>query len=257
MPQDRGKEVRRQSFGAISDDYDRYRPGPSDAALDWLLPRGVTDVLELGAGTGAVTRMLVARVPHVVAVEPDERMRAVLTDRTPDAVVVAGRAEEIAADDASFDVVMAASAWHWVDEERAVPEVARVLRPGGSLSLLWTGPDRSIDWMRSVWAGGKVLSQEEASAVDSQRQERHVVNLGEESPFHPPERQVFHWSLPMSRDQVIGLVSTYSNVITLADQERRDYLASIARFLDTLEPFTGTDQVDIPMRCLCWRAERH
>jgi hypothetical protein len=108
-----------------------------------------------------------------------------------------------------------------------------------------------------VWAGGKVLSQEEASAVDSQRQERHVVNLGEESPFHPPERQVFHWSLPMSRDQVIGLVSTYSNVITLADQERRDYLASIARFLDTLEPFTGTDQVDIPMRCLCWRAERH
>jgi SAM-dependent methyltransferase len=256
MLQDPRTEVRRQSFGAISEDYDRYRPGPADVAVDWLLPHGAADVLELGAGTGALTRMLVSRVPHVVAVEPDERMRAVLARRAPEASVVAGQAEDIPADDTSFDVVMAASAWHWVDERMAVPEVARVLRPGGWLSLLWSGPDRSIDWMRSLWTGGEVLTDKEKTAMDSHRRERHVVDLGLTAPFSPPKRQVFKWSLPMSRDQLVGLVGTYSNIITLGEQEREAYLTSIARFLDSLGQFADADVIDIPMRCLCWRAER-
>ena len=102
------------------------------------------DVLELGAGTGALTRQLVGRVAHVRAVEPDPRMRAVLADRVPRAEVVAGCAEEIPADAATYDTVIAASSWHWVDEQRALPEVARVLRPAGLFSLAWSGPDRSV-----------------------------------------------------------------------------------------------------------------
>ena len=74
---------------------------------------------------------------------------------------MAGTAEQIPADAASRDVVIAQSAWHWVDEARAVPEVARVLRPGGRLSLVWSGPDRTVDWMRSLWAGGVVFSPED------------------------------------------------------------------------------------------------
>ena len=103
----------------------------------------------------------------MTAVEPDERMRAVLAAADPPVEVLAGQAEEIPADRSSVDVVIAASAWHWVDEERAVPEVARVLRPGGRLSLVWTGPDRSVDWMRSLWAGGIIFSPEEQADVDS------------------------------------------------------------------------------------------
>ncbi len=109
--------------------------------------------------------------------------------------VVAGNAEKIPAAASSVDVVIAQSAWHWVDEERAVPEVARVLRPGGRLSLVWTGPDRSVDWMRSLWAGGIIFSPEEQTDVDNRRRRRHLVNVdvGGDSPFLEPETD----ALPM------------------------------------------------------------
>ena len=99
-------------------------------------------------------------------------MRAVLAAADPSVEVLAGRAEEIPADSSSVDVVIAQSAWHWVDESRAIPEVARVLRPRGRLSLVWTGPDRSVDWMRSLWAGGIIFSPEEKADQDSHRKGR-------------------------------------------------------------------------------------
>jgi SAM-dependent methyltransferase len=150
--QDEYTAILSRSFGEVAAEYDRLRSGPSDEALDWLVPEDATDVLELGAGTGILTRLLAERVPRLTAVEPDERMRAVLSADDPQVEVVAGRAEQIPAPSSSLDVVIAQSAWHWVDEAHAVPEVARVLRRGGRLSLVWTGPDRSVDWMRSLWA---------------------------------------------------------------------------------------------------------
>ena len=154
-------------------------------ALDWLIPGSATDVLEIGAGTGILTRLLAERVHHVIAVEPDARMRAVLAAHNPMIEVLAGHAEEIPAAASSVDLIIAQSAWHWVDEERAVPEVVRVLRPGGRLSLVWTGPDRTVDWMRSLWAGGIIFSPEEQSDEDNRRKRRHLVNvdLGGESAF--------------------------------------------------------------------------
>ena len=75
------RETRRLSFGSVATDYDRYRPGPPPQALDWLIPPGARAVLDLAAGTGAVTRELAGRAARIVAVEPDERMRAVLAAR--------------------------------------------------------------------------------------------------------------------------------------------------------------------------------
>ena len=89
------KPKRATSFGAIADRYERYRPGPSIAAVEWILPRPVGTVVDLGAGTGALTRLLVGRAAEVVAVEPDDRMRAVLADSVPGVRVVAGRGESI------------------------------------------------------------------------------------------------------------------------------------------------------------------
>ena len=142
MRQDDHTAVLSRSFGAVAGEYDRLRSGPSDESLDWLLPAGATDVLEIGAGTGILTRLLAARVEHVTAVEPDERMRAVLSDSGVRADIRAGRGEELPVDSSSYDIVIAASAWHWVEEARAVPEAARVLRPGGRLALTWNGVDR-------------------------------------------------------------------------------------------------------------------
>ena len=196
--QDEDTAVQSRSFGEVADEYNRLRPGPSDEALDWLIPTGASDVLEVGAGTGILTRLLAGRVAHVTAVEPDDRMRDVLVGHADGVEVLAGHAEQIPVDSSSYDMVIAASAWHWVDEERAVPEVARVLRPGGRLSLVWSGPDRSLDWMRSLWAGGIVFAPEDAAEMDARRRRRHVVNvdIGGKSPFLEPETALFRWSRP-------------------------------------------------------------
>jgi SAM-dependent methyltransferase len=256
MPPDASTSERRQSFGAIAQDYDRFRPGPpADVVASLLRPDG-HDVLELGAGTGALTRLLVEQVAHVRAIEPDARMRAVLAAQVPTAEVVAGQAEDIPAPDASFDTVIAASAWHWVDPVRAVPEVARVLRPGGWFSLLWNGPDRSIDWMRSLWAGGADLNEGDAQALDAVRRDRHNVILRPDDPFSEPERWVSRWTKPMSKDELVGLAGTYSAVIVMDDGERNEYLAAVRRFLDTDPTLASLDVIDVPMRCRCWRAIR-
>ena len=188
--QDEKTAILQSSFGEVADEYNRLRSGPSDEALDWLIPGDATDVLEIGAGTGILTRLLADRSERLTAVEPDERMRAVLSAYDARIEVRAGRAEEIPAASSSVDLVIAQSAWHWVDETRAIPEVARVLRPSGRLSLVWTGPDRSVDWVRSLWAGGIIFSPEEMSQEDSRRKRRHLVSVDlVETALSPRPRQ--------------------------------------------------------------------
>ena len=100
-------------------------------------------MLDLGAGTGKLTRVLARRYARVTAVEPLDGMRGILERVVPDVEALPGSAEQIPLDDASVDAVFAAQAFHWFDHERAVPEIARVLRPGGILALVWNGPDAS------------------------------------------------------------------------------------------------------------------
>ena len=124
------------SFGAAAEAYERGRPEYPPAALDWLLPAGARDVLDLGAGTGKLTRQLVARGLNVVAVDPSGGMLEQLRAAVPGVPAMIGRAEEIPLQDGVVDAVLVAQAWHWVDPERAPREVARVLRPGGRLGLV-------------------------------------------------------------------------------------------------------------------------
>ena len=246
----------RRSFGSIADGYDRFRPGPPEEAVEWALGPQALDVLEIGAGTGGLTRLLAGRHPHVRAVEPDPRMRAVLHERVAGVEVVAGSAEQIPAAEASCDAVIGASMWHWVDEGRALPEVARVLRPGGSFSLLWSGTDRSVGWMRSLWAGGKELGEDEVVQRDARRRGRHVVHLGARDPFAEPERLVIRWTRLMAKEDLVGMAGTYSAIITMPAAERHEYLASMSRSLETHEVPVSQGLVEVPMRCLCWRTVR-
>ena len=108
-------EARATSFGLVAGDYDRLRPGPPDEALGCLVPADCDVAVEIGAGTGLFTRALQRRVRQVIAVEPDDRMRAVLAARSPGVRAVAGRGEAIPVPDASADGVFVSSAWHWLD----------------------------------------------------------------------------------------------------------------------------------------------
>jgi SAM-dependent methyltransferase len=248
------RATRATSFGAIAEDYDRFRPGPPAAAVEWILPRQCDSIVDIGAGTGALTRLLVDHARRVTAVEPDPRMAEVLAARVPGAAVVAGKAEALPIPDGDCDAVVGSSMWHWVDEARASMEAARVLRPGGVLGLLWSGPNRSEGWLSEVL--GRFRSQELAARSDEDRRRRHRVNLPAAAPFGEPETHLVRWSIMVTPDEIIGLSGTYSGFIVLPEAERvrlRDDLTEVVR---THPAIVGRDQVELPMRCLCWRAVR-
>ncbi|MFT4263426.1 MAG: class I SAM-dependent methyltransferase [Nocardioides sp.] len=144
-----------RSFGSVADAYDRGRPGYPADAVSWLIGKpGTTfvNVLELGAGTGKLTRALVEQRYHVFATDPDDAMLDVLATHLPDVRATKATAEQLPVPDASVDVVVAAQAFHWFDPERALPEIARVLKPGGHLALVWNERDETIPWVRKLGA---------------------------------------------------------------------------------------------------------
>jgi SAM-dependent methyltransferase len=249
---------RSTSFGAVSEHYDRYRPGPAPAALDWVLaPGGQDAVVDLGAGTGALTRLLVDRVASVTAVEPDPRMRATLAARVPAATVLDGAGERLPVGDATQDAVLAHSSWHWVDPPRAVAEVARVLRPGGLLGVLWTRMDRDVDWVDDL---ARRLRPRPADGigpgpVGGPRGRRLELPAG--APFDPVEGPaLFHVTRAFTRAELLGLAGTYSAVIVLPDPDRAALLERIRQDLEAAPGLGGDDGLEVPMVTQCWRARR-
>ena len=142
------------SFGAAAAAYAEHRPGYAEAAVRWALEpvrdRQPVRVADIGAGTGKLTATLVRLGAEVTAVEPDPQMLAELRRTMPEVSSVPGSAEEIPLPDASLDAVLAGQAMHWFDMDRALPEIARVLRPGGVLAGLWNVDDDRVGWVAGL-----------------------------------------------------------------------------------------------------------
>jgi SAM-dependent methyltransferase len=248
------------SFGNVADSYDRVRPGPAAAALDWLVPAGCEVAVDLAAGTGLFTRALLGRAARVVAVEPDARMREVLARRSPGVDVREGRGEAMPLPDASADAVFVSTAWHWLDRSRAVPEIARVLRPGGRLGVIWTSRDRDEDWVaeldlvRADSSEGSGHEPQTLAEVRAHLHRHHAVLLPPGSAFGPGETASFGFTQTMPVDDVIAWLATSSAFITAPAADRD---AGLARSRDVLLSQAGTRPViEMPMRSWCWRADR-
>ncbi len=248
MPDDthHAAQHRRQasSFGAVAAAYERGRPPYPPEAVDWLLPAGATRVLDLGAGTGKLTRQLHDRGLDVIAVEPSAGMREQLTRAVPGVPVHAGSAEEIPLPDHSVDAVLVAQAWHWVDRSRAVPEVARVLVPGGRLGLVWNIRDEREDWVAEL---GRIMHD----PGDHHPQDRGIIG----PPFGPVERCDVEWTHRLSRDELIDLAASRSYVITMPDRERAAVLAGVADLADARLGGNETGELVLPYVTECYRAE--
>jgi ubiquinone/menaquinone biosynthesis C-methylase UbiE len=241
-------EARATSFGQIADDYDRLRPGPPDKALDWLIPPDCVTAVDLAAGTGLFTRALRRRVTEVIAVEPDDRMRAVLAAKSPDVRAVAGRGEAIPLPDASADALFVASAWHWLDPDLAVPEIARVLRDGGRLAVNWTNHDHHLDWVSEL---SRPVGADPGGLLGPPRQ---VVDLPPDAPFENLTSVSFTLPRIMTVEDAVDWMETYSGLITASETERA---AGRVRTREALLRRADADgMVEIPVRSTCWRADR-
>ncbi len=236
------KAVRARSFGSAADAYERARPRYPDAGVDWLLPEGARTVLDLGAGTGKLTRSLVARGLDVIAVEPLAEMRAKLAEALPEVRALEGTAEAIPLPDDSVDAITVAQAWHWVDPERAKAEAARVLRPGGTLGLIWNRRDERVDWVARI---GKVMGSGDAEVIVFEG-----VEIG--PPFGPTESLVTDWARPMDIDLLVEMAASRSYVITATPKRRREILDGIRMVVES-EPDLGTE-FDVPYRTYCFKA---
>ena len=266
------KAARAASFGGAASHYERYRPGPPVQAVDWVLPGAlpVHTVVDLGAGTGALTRLLVGRAEEVVAVEPDDRMRAVLAEAVPGARAVDGRGEAIPLPDGSVDAVLASSSWHWMDTVPTLQEVGRVLVPGGTLAVMWSGPDPDAGLVAQAQAllrgdGGEAAtgmgideqSQADLSAAMSDQNNLiQVLEIPPGVPFDQPERTVITWDVALTADELIGLLGTFSWVILMEDGARERLFETARRVLHDALGVSGDVTVDVGYRAEVFKARR-
>jgi len=251
------------SFGNVASSYDRVRPEPPPDALDWLVPAGCEVAVDLAAGTGLFTRALLRRAARVVAVEPDQRMREVLAQRSPGVDLRAGWGEAMPLPDASADAVFVSTAWHWLDPARAVPEIARVLRPGGRLGVIWTSRDRGEDWVAELdlvrvpgtyGAGTDSGEPRTAADVRARLDRHHTVTLPAGAAFRDQEAASFRFIRTISVDDVLEWLATSSEVITAAAADRTAGLARCRAALTARADHAGL--LAMPMRSWCWRAQR-
>lgn len=243
------------SFGAIASDYDRLRPSATPEAIDWLLPARRDVVVDLAAGTGLLTRLIEGKAAHVIAVEPDDRMRSVLQARSPGVQALAGRGEAIPLPDESADAVLISSAWHWLDPDQAVPEIARVLRDGGRFGAIWTSRDRAIEWLHAdYWSQHPDSPGDDGDSRPPGERHRRRITLPGTAPFGNIETTSFSFTRSMLVGDVVDMLTTYSRVITASPEVREAGRAQAAAAL--AREFPGATEIDVPMHSFCWRADR-
>lgn len=236
---------RASSFEHGAAQYASTRPGYPTDAVDWLVPAGARRVLDLAAGTGKLTVSLVARGLDVVAVEPSESMRAHLATDVPAAHALTGTAEDIPVPDADVDAVLVAQAWHWFSPA-AVPEVARVLRPGGRLGVVWNVRDASVGWVARFT---EVIHRGDALDTSHRRPEL-------DDAFTPVEHASFRWADRVRTASLRELAASRSYLITLPADRREELLAEIDHLVATHPDLAGREEVDLPYVASCWRADR-
>jgi SAM-dependent methyltransferase len=218
-----------RSFDLAAEEYEATRPSYPDELLDLLPVASGATVLDLGAGTGKLTRVLARRYARVIAVEPLDGMRAILERVVRDVEALPGSAEQIPLDDASVDAVFAAQAFHWFDHARAIPEIARVLRPGGVLAIVWNGPDESRpNPLPSAYLAYLGELRRERSTLDDTPPWRDLIAIG---PFGEPQEGAVPHDHVLDR---AGQLDNARSVSWIASRDADDRARVLARLGELL-----------------------
>jgi SAM-dependent methyltransferase len=231
------------AFGQVADAYERGRPSYPDEAVQWLVGDAPRDVVDLGAGTGKLTRSVVANGHRVTAVEPLPEMLAQLRAALPGVTALVGTAESIPLPDAVADVVVCAQAFHWFDHAVALPEIARVLKPGGWLSLVWNMKDDREPWVVEL---NKAVDRREAVADGDLHDPIDASGL-----FDPVEQTTFSFSQMLDRNTLLDVVRSFSYCAVLAEPRRTAVLEQVGLLYDR---HAGPSGIELPYVTECYRA---
>ncbi|WP_417563621.1 class I SAM-dependent methyltransferase [Microbacterium sp.] len=245
------REEMSRSFGSAATAYEAGRPEYPDAAVEWMLEPvaaagAQVRVADVGAGTGKLTRALVTVGAAAVAVEPDAAMLEALRQAVPGVPTFLGTAERLPLPDAGLDAVVLGQAWHWVEPAAASSEVARVLRPGGVLGLVWNVRDERVDWVAELTG----IMHGSAAEVMIASGGPHV-----DAPFSELETRTWDWVRPMTRAQLWDMVHSRSYIITADEAERARMDRELEGVFDRIGA-VGDATVDLPYVTHAYRAVR-
>lgn len=227
--------------------YNAARPGYPIEALKWAFGDKPCDVADIGAGTGLLTRGLIDAGHRATAVEPDAKMLETLAASTPGLVDgLLGPAEALPLPDAGFDYVTAGQAYHWFEPRKALPEIVRVLRPGGRFVPIWNLRDEEVDWVAALT---EIIGFSDAEIVATK-----AVSPGFFGPwFQEPEVKIFQHEKPLTADSLVELVKSRSYYIT-ADENRKQQLRREVRELVSDHPaLAGKTDFAMPYKVHAFR----
>jgi SAM-dependent methyltransferase len=250
-------EVANEGFGREAETYERARPSYPTDAVAWLtgnlgLEPGRT-VLDLAAGTGKLTRLLVPTGATVLAAEPVDGMRRSFAAAVPAVPVMGAVAETLPIPDESLDAVTVAQAFHWFDADRAYAELVRILRPGGRVGMIWNARDRSCAWVDQVWS---IMDRVERRAPWRDHEHRRDAAPDHRSGFGPPQRATFRNEQSITPTGVVERVASVSHVAVLPPAERQTVLAQVRAVLAEHPDTRGRTELRIPYRVDAFWCER-
>lgn len=230
-------ETAAAGFGAQAGAYERGRPSYPADAVAWLIDRLAiapgSRVLDLGSGTGKLTRLLVPSGADLVAVEPVAAMREQFRDAVPGIEVLDGTAEAIPLPDQSVAAVVVAQAFHWFDADCALREISRVLRPGGALGLVWNERDESVAWVRELTA---ITHWDVRMPYKVGTDWRSVLDAS--GVFEAAAKMQFPYEQELDVEGLVDRVSSVSYLAAMSDEERAPYLDRVRALVDGFpQPF--------------------
>jgi SAM-dependent methyltransferase len=242
---------RARSFGRVADVYREARPGYPPAAVEWTLEHAPgRDVLDLAAGTGKLTEVIAATGARVIAVEPLDGMRRELAVTVPDAIRLAGTAEQLPLEDGSVDAVLVGQAFHWFDQPRSLDEMARVLRPDGAVGLIWNLRDEREQWQQRL---SQILGS--ADVVSSGTVQEAELLAGHPR-FTGVEQRT--WSNPVvfDRARLLAWARSTSVVATMPSEQAESTLAALAELADGHPQLRDRTTFEMPYVTVAVRARR-
>ena len=245
-----------KGFGPTTDLYERIRPEYPAAAIDILvrelsIARG-TVVVDVGAGTGKLTRALVPTGATIIAVEPLAEMRERLAAEVPRAVPFSGTAEHMALRDGSVGAIIAAQAFHWFDGDAALAEFHRVLAPGGRLGLIWNVRDRRVPWVAAFDAL--------VDLVDPDRPDHQTgawrAAFERTTLFGPLAHREIEYAQTLAPPEIVDRAATVSSIAALGDVERGPVLDRFRELAATHPDVRGREHVTLPYITKIYWTER-